>query len=196
MISLLGHPTEGLVFIISAPAGTGKTTLVQMLAHEFPQVMPSISHTTRTPRPGEIHGKHYHFIDEREFLEKMDSGDFIEHVKLYGFYYGTSKGWIQKTQSEGKHVMLVIDTQGAQQIKTQLNAVSIFIRPPSLEALRLRLMTRKTENLEMMEQRLAWAQRELLEAPKYDYQIINDDIAVAYQALRSILIAECHRTLV
>ncbi|WP_068467849.1 guanylate kinase [Candidatus Protochlamydia phocaeensis] len=193
MTSLLGNLSEGLAFIVSAPAGTGKTTLVQMLVEEFPSVIASISYTTRLPRTGEVPGKHYHFISESEFEAKIAAADFLEYVKLYGTYYGTSRQWIQEQQRQGKHVVLVIDTQGALQLKGNFPGVFIFIRPPSLEVLRERLEGRKTETPELIEKRLGWAQAELNAVQYYDYQIVNDELATAYQVLRSIVIAECHR---
>lgn len=194
MTSLLGDEKEGRVFIISAPAGTGKTTLVEKLVKEFPSVTASISFTTREPREGEIPGVHYHFIAGPEFEEKIAAGDFLEYVKLYGTYYGTSRQWVKEQQKKGKHVVLVIDTQGALKLKGALPAVLIFIRPPSLDILRNRLVRRQTETPGMIEQRVDWAQRELEAAQQYDYQIINDDLETAYQVLKSIFIAECHRT--
>jgi guanylate kinase len=193
MAGLLGNRGVGLIFVVSAPAGTGKTTLVQRLMQEFPSIIASISYTTRQPREGEIPGVHYHFISDAEFETKIVAGDFLEYVKLYGTYYGTSREWVRGQQYQGKHVVLVIDTQGALQLKGQFPAIFIFVRPPSLESLRERLNQRQTESAEMIEKRLAWAQTELQVAQKYDYEIINDDLEIAYQILRSIFIAECHR---
>jgi guanylate kinase len=193
MTGLLGKAGKGLTFIVSAPAGTGKTTLVQRLVQEFPSIIASISYTTRKPREGEIPGVHYHFISEAEFEAKIAASDFLEYVKLYGTYYGTSRQWITEQQNQGKHVILVIDTQGALQLKGKLPATFIFIRPPSLESLQVRLMQRKTETAEMIEKRLAWARVELEAAQQYDYEIVNDDLEIAYQVFRSIFIAECHR---
>ena len=194
MTSLLGEIKEGLIFIVSAPAGTGKTTLIQRLGQEFPSIIASISFTTRQPREGEVPGVHYHFIAESEFEAKIAAGEFLEYVRLYGTYYGTSKQWIKEQQQQGKHVVLVIDTQGALQLKGHIPAISIFIRPPSFAVLRQRLVQRQTESLEVIEKRLAWAQQELNVAQHYDYQLVNDDLEIAYQVLRSIFIAECHRT--
>ncbi len=193
MTGLLGESAEGLAFVVSAPAGTGKTTLVQRLVHEFPSIIASISYTTRQPREGEIAGVHYHFVSPCEFEAKIAAGDFLEYVKLYETYYGTSRQWIKQQQEQGKHVVLVIDTQGALQLKKLFSAVFIFIHPPSLESLRMRLIQRQTEKPEMIEKRLAWAQIELEAAQQYDYQVINDDLEIAYQVLRSIFIAESHR---
>lgn len=194
MASLLGETNEGLVFIVSAPAGTGKTTLVQKLVQEFPSIIASISYTTRQPRDGEVEGVHYHFISESEFEAKIAADDFLEYVKLYGTYYGTSHQWIKEQQQKGKHVILVIDTQGALQLKGKISAALIFIHPPSVEVLRTRLMQRQSESSEMMEKRLAWAKKELEIAQQYDYQLINDNLDIAYQIFRSVFIAECHRT--
>lgn len=194
LTSLLGDWTDGLIFVLSAPAGTGKTTLVQMLAKEFPTVIASISYTTRQPRSGEISGKDYFFIDESEFKVKITDGDFLEYVKLYDTYYGTSRQWVTDQQKQGKHVFLVIDTQGALKLKEErLPATFIFVRPPSIDVLRDRLSGRQTEPPEVVEQRLEWARIELEAAKNYDYLIVNDELARAYQVLKSIVIAECHR---
>lgn len=190
---VLGSLKRGLLFILSAPAGTGKTTLVQMLMHEFPCVVASISFTTRAPREGEINGVHYNFLTEEEFAQKIVAGEFLEYVRLYGFYYGTSKAWVEKQLEAGKHVILVIDTQGAMKLKGAVQSTSIFIAPPSIEELEHRLMGRQTETTEIIEQRLMWAREELLAQDHYDYRIVNDDLATAYQVLRSILIAEEHK---
>lgn len=187
---LLGNLPRGLLFIVSAPAGTGKTTLVQMLTDEFPCVVRSITTTTRKPRPGEKEGVDYFFLTEEEFQEKLKTGDFLEHVTIYGHHYGTSKSRIEKALSEGKHVVLVIDTQGALQLKGRVDAIYIFISPPSIEELNKRLLQRRTETPEAIEKRVAWARHELEMISHYDYHIVNDDLSVAYAALKSILIAE------
>lgn len=183
---------KGFLFILSAPAGTGKTTLVEMLTKEFPNVVASVSFTTRQPRPNEVEGVHYHFISKEEFLQRIADGEFLEHVELYGDYYGTSRLWVESQLVQGKHVILVIDTQGAELLKSS-KAITIFIAPPSIEELERRLRLRQTETKETIEKRLLWAKKEMDAQKNYDYLIINDDLANAYQALRSILIAEEHR---
>lgn len=193
-MGLLRDRAKGLIFVVSAPAGTGKTTLVDMLTREFTSAIANVSYTTRPPRSGEVNGQHYHFVTESEFEAKIAASDFLEYVKLYGTYYGTSRRWIEEQRKSGRHVILVIDTQGALQLKGHCDATFIFIRPPSLEVLKQRLVNRQTESAEMIEKRLACAERELNAAQYYDYQIINDDLNEAYQVLRSIVIAECHRT--
>ncbi|MFC2049184.1 guanylate kinase [Chlamydiota bacterium] len=191
---LLGSTNRGLLFVVSAPAGTGKSTLVDMLIKEFPDsVAASCSSTTRTPRPGEVAEKHYDFISVEKFEEKIASGDFLEHAKVFGNYYGTRKEEVDRLLSEGKHVVLVIDTQGALKVKKQVNAIFIFISPPTFEELRKRLFKRRTEDEEKIQERLLWAKQEIAMVPHYDYHIINDNLDVTYQVLRSIFIAEEHK---
>lgn len=190
---LLGNLKRGLPIVLSAPAGTGKTTLVHMLKSEFDCVVPSISYTSRPPRPNEVNGKDYNFISEEEFKQKIREGEFLEYVQLYNYYYGTSKSWVEKRLNEGKHVFLVIDTQGAKQLRGHYPAIFIFLKPPSLEELKRRLQNRKTESPEMLKKRLNWALKEMEEGPNYDYIVVNDDLNTAYQVIRSILIAEEHR---
>lgn len=189
---LLGNLDEGLLFVLSAPAGTGKTTLVEMLTQEFLCVKESISCTTRAPRSGEVSGEHYYFLSEEEFAWRESTGDFLEHVDLFGSRYGTSKAVLHDLQHGGKHVMLTIDTQGALKLKEEIPMVLIFLRPPSLEELQRRLEHRRTETPESIEKRIAWAEKELALVGEYDYEIVNDDLETAYQVLRSILIAEEH----
>jgi guanylate kinase len=190
---LLGGLKKGLVFVVSAPAGTGKTTLVRMLQAEFPCVIESVSYTTRGPRPGEQEGRDYHFISLDAFTKKIEEGEFLEHAKVFDHYYGTSQKFVEAQQDQGKHVLLVIDTQGALQLKNHYNAVFIFISPPSLSELRTRLAGRRTETETMIEHRLSWAEKEMALASHYDYHIVNENLQTAYAVLRSILIAEEHR---
>lgn len=194
MSSLLGEHKQGLLFIVSAPAGTGKTTLMKKLVEEFPSIVMSLSFTTRTPRPDEIQGKDYCFISRSEFEKKITDSDFLEYVKLYDDYYGTSRQWVTDQLKSGKHVVLVIDTQGAKSLRSKVSA-TIFIVPPSLEELKKRLTLRATEKPEVLEKRIKKAASEIAEAIHYDYQIINDDLNTAYEVLKSIFIAECHRNL-
>lgn len=191
---VLGNRKRGLLFIISAPAGTGKSTLVQMLMEEFPrQIVESCSSTTRPPRPGEIAQKHYDFLSHEEFEQKIQSGEFLEYATVFGNLYGTPKSQVDKLLQEGKHVVLVIDTQGAMKIKEKVSGVFIFISPPSMEELKRRLFKRKTENEDKIQERLAWAKREIEFANHYDYHLINDNLEISYQILRSIFIAEEHK---
>lgn len=191
---LLGNLKKGLLFVISAPAGTGKTTLTHMLVEEFPCVIQSISFTTRAPREGEIDGLHYNFLTKKEFGKRIEKNEFLEYAEIYGDFYGTSANWVEHQRAEGKHVILVIDTQGALLIKDKCAATLIFIMPPSLDELRQRLMLRKTESSNMIEKRLEWARHEIEAEKNYDFTIFNDELDTAYQVLRSIFISEEHRT--
>jgi guanylate kinase len=191
---LLGNLPHGFVFILSAPAGTGKTTLVRMLTSEFECVVESVSCTTRPMRYGEVQGKDYYFIDKETFEEKIQKGDFLEYVEVFGYYYGTSREYVLAQQKMGKHVVLVIDTQGAMKLKAEgFSAIFIFISPPSLNELRGRLERRKTESQKNIEERLAWAKQEISLTKYYDYHFVNDNLTNAYTLLRSIVIAEEHR---
>lgn len=195
MEKVLGNLKKGLTFIISAPAGTGKTTLARMLIDEFPTVTESVSCTTRPMRRGELADVDYHFLTKEEFEAKISGGEFLEHAEVFGNYYGTLKAHVEKKLHEGRHVVLVIDTQGAMQLKKQkYPATFIFVQPPSMGELRSRLFNRQTEQEETIEKRLAFAEHEIEMADKYDYIITNDNIHRAYDILRSILIAEEHKT--
>jgi guanylate kinase len=190
----LGNRPHGLIFIISAPSGTGKTTLVNMLTKEFPSIVRSISCTTRAPRPSEQEGIDYFFLSKAAFKAKIDQGDFLEHAQVFGDDYGTSQEFVKSQLARGKHVVLVIDTQGALQLKKKLKeAIFIFISPPSLIELKERMSKRKTETPQLMEERLAWARHELEMVQHYDYHIINDHLETAYTVLKSIFIAEEHK---
>ena len=196
MQKILGNLSQGFVFVLSAPAGTGKTTLVRMLSQEFPCIEESVSCTTRPPRPGEVDGRDYHFLSNLKFEEKIRQGDFLEYAEVFGYYYGTSQAYVLNEQKIGKHVFLIIDTQGAMQLKKRgFSAVYIFLSPPSLEELKERLVKRKTESEKAIEKRLSWAKAELAMLPHYDYHIVNDHLTQAYAILRSIVIAEEHRVL-
>ncbi|MBS0649932.1 MAG: guanylate kinase, partial [Verrucomicrobia bacterium] len=182
---ILGNLSHGLVFIVSAPAGTGKTTLVRMLINEFDCVAESVSCTTRKIRPGEIPGRDYFFLTDEEFEEKKKSGDFLEFAEVFGHQYGTSREYVMKSQSTGKHVFLVIDTQGAMRLKKEnYPAVYVFLSPPSLEELKQRLCKRQTECPDTIEKRLSWAEQEMEMARHYDYHIVNDNLENAYTILR------------
>jgi len=191
--TLLSNHSKGLIFVLSAPAGTGKTTLIGMLKKEFPQITQSVSCTTRPPRPTEVEGKDYYFLSRKEFDDKIKAGDFLEYAQVFDYYYGTSKAFVLEQQKKGLHVFLVIDTQGAMLLKGKIDATFIFVSPPNLEELKRRLQMRKTENESSLKERLSWAQKEMETAKNYDYHFINDDLETAYQILRSIVIAEDHR---
>lgn len=192
-MSVLGSLDRGLVFVISAPAGTGKTTLVRMLTDEFDCVTESVSFTTRKPRVNEREGVDYFFVSDARFQTMIEEGEFLEYAHVFHHYYGTSRHALEKQLGQGKHVILVIDTQGAEQVKKHIDAVHIFIRPPNFDELKQRLHGRQSETKEAIATRLSWAERELEAAGGYDYQVVNEDLKTAYEILRSILIAEEHK---
>lgn len=189
-VFLPSNLNEGLLFVLSAPAGTGKTTLVKNLTDIMPRVIASVSYTTRAPRPGEINGIHYNFISKEIFEQKIAAGDLLEHVEFCGNYYGTSKKWVEEQKSEGRHVILTIDTQGALLLKQKVEAVYIFVLPPSLEIQRQRLLSRSTDSMEIIEQRISHTKVELKAAREYDYAIVNGKIEIAVATLKTIIEAE------
>lgn len=183
---------EGRFFIVSAPAGSGKTTLVTKLLEEFPHIKKSVSYTTRKPRNGEVQGKDYLFISEKAFQEKEE--DFIEKVEILGNKYATSKKLIEENQKKSFHTVFVIDVEGALSMMKKIPCISIFILPPSLKELKNRLEKRGSETSEEIALRMERAKKELEKVKLYDYYIVNDTISSAYEALRSIVLAEEHRT--
>lgn len=191
---LIGNLEKGIVFVLSAPAGTGKTTLSQMICQEYKgHIVESISCTTREKREHEKNGVHYHFLSDSEFQTKVQNHEFLEYVHVFDHSYGTLKSEITSKIQKGIHVILVIDTQGAMKIKKMIDAVYIFLAPPSIEELERRLKFRQTETDSMIKKRLEWAEKEMSYAEHYDYFIINEDLQIAYQVLKSIVIAEEHR---
>lgn len=181
---------SGHLFIVSAPSGAGKTTLVRLLLEKDPGIRVSISSTTRPPRTGENDGREYHFVDVQYFLEMVSRGDFLEWAEVHGNYYGTSRHWIEAEMSAGRDVLLEIDWQGAQQVRKAFPAaIGIFILPPSLEELKSRLSGRGTDSAETIARRIAAARDEMRHVDEFDYVIINDDLQQALDNLRSIVSA-------
>jgi guanylate kinase len=195
MHKLLGGLKKGLIFVISAPAGTGKTTLVRMLCEEFDCVHECVSFTTRPARANEVADRDYHFISMEAFKKKIAEKDFLEYAQVFDHYYGTSRSDVEVNRTQGKHVILIIDTQGALQLMQKIDAVFIFIHPPNIDELRCRLKNRKSDSLDAIEQRLSWAAKEIAQAHRYQYQFVNDHLKTSYEILRSILIAEEHKFL-
>lgn len=183
--------TAGTLFIVSAPSGAGKTSLVAALVEQVPGLRISVSHTTRRQRPGEVDGVNYHFVDREMFLEKVRDGGFLEHAEVFGNLYGTSAVWVQQTLQGGQDVILEIDWQGAAQVRRLVpEAVSIFILPPSLEVLSLRLRGRGSDDEAVIARRLAGAREEMSHYPEFGYLVINDDFQGALEDLRAIVLAE------
>ena len=179
--------TTGTLYIISAPSGAGKTSLVKALIDAQPQVRVSVSHTTRAMRQGEVDGVNYHFVSREEFLERLAQDEFLEHAEVFGNLYGTSQRWLEQTLAEGFDLILEIDWQGAQQVRKLMpQAKSIFILPPTQEALRQRLNNRGQDSEEIIERRMREAVSEMSHYVEYDYLVINDDFSHALSDLQSI----------
>ena len=179
---------EGSLIIVSAPSGTGKTSLVAAALDALPNLKKSVSHTTRDMRVGEQDKVHYNFVTEPEFMEMLDQGMFLEHAMVFGKHYGTSRAWVEQTLRSGIDVILEIDWQGAQQIRSKMpDVVSIFILPPSSTALLERLVNRKQDDPEKIAIRLNDAKTEVSHYTEYDYLMVNDDFQVALQRLISII---------
>lgn len=167
--------SQGNLFIVSAPSGAGKSSLVKALLENDPSIRLSISCTTRSPRPGEIDGVHYHFLDVAEFQARLGRGEFLESAEVYGNYYGTSQPWIEAEMAAGRDILLEINWQGAAQVRRLMPAAeSIFILPPSLDELRRRLEGRGTDSAEVVARRMAAAREDMSHAPSFDYLVIND----------------------
>ena len=186
--------TLGTLYIVAAPSGAGKTSLVKSLIETTSSVVVSISHTTRLPRPGERDGEHYHFVTPATFEAMIAQGEFLEYAQVFDNYYGTSRAAVQTQREAGLDVILEIDWQGARQVRERMpDSPGIFILPPSREALRERLTGRGQDPVEVIERRMAAALDELSHYAEFDYLVINDDFATALDALRAILIAHRQR---
>ncbi|HEU5284546.1 MAG TPA: guanylate kinase [Burkholderiales bacterium] len=178
----------GTLFIVCAPSGAGKTSLVNALLEREPDVELSVSYTTREPRDGETDGVDYHFVTREAFLEMAGRGEFLESAEVHGNLYGTSQAWIDARMAEGHDIVLEIDWQGAQQVRRLVpSAVGVFVLPPSLDALRRRLTARGKDSSEVIERRLANARDEIAHVEEFDYVIINQTFDVAVVDLVSIV---------
>ncbi|HDD44493.1 MAG TPA: guanylate kinase [Candidatus Desulfofervidus auxilii] len=187
---------KGDIFVISAPSGTGKTTLIRILMSRFPEMVFSVSCTTRPPRPGELHGRDYFFITETEFKNMVEHGEMLEWAKVHGHYYGTPLPFIKEKLAAGKDIILDIDVQGARQVKEKLpEAILIFIIPPSLKELKKRLLKRSTESLEIIAKRLKVAQKEIKMAKEFDFIVVNTEIKTALKELECIIFATKAKTI-
>ncbi|MDZ7621626.1 MAG: guanylate kinase [Candidatus Competibacteraceae bacterium] len=187
--------TTATLYIVAAPSGAGKTSLVKNLVAAAPGVSLSISHTTRPPRPGERDGEHYHFVSLAQFEAMIAEGAFLEHAQVFGNRYGTSRAAVLALLDAGQDVILEIDWQGARQVQMRMpdRSATIFILPPSREALRQRLANRGQDRPEIIDQRMAAALDELSHYAEFEYLVINDDFATALEALRAIVIANRQR---
>lgn len=180
------------IFILSAPSGAGKTSLANAIIEKLSNVAMTTSHTTRSIRPGEVEGEHYHFVDKTQFENMIEADEFIEYATVFGNYYGTSLRAISDIIDRGKHAILDIDWQGARIVRNKFPlAKSIFIEPPSLQALETRLKNRGQDSPQVIEQRMQEAQSELSHKHEYDYCIINDDFSSALGQIIDIIETKC-----
>ena len=186
---------RGFMLVLSSPSGAGKTTIARALRQNEPDVVMSISVTTRPPRPGEENGKDYYFVSEKEFHEMTKSGELLEHARVFDNYYGTPREHVEKELSAGRIVLFDIDWQGTQQLKSNArdDLASIFILPPSLEELERRLKGRGQDSDEVVRNRMARASSEMSHWPEYDYVVVNQDVDESIAQAQAILAAERQR---
>ena len=186
---------EGILFVISAPSGTGKTSLCKEIVDIFPALRHSVSYTTRPMRTGEKDGADYHFVSSEKFAAMVEAGAFVEWAEVHGNRYGTALATLEQARVAGTDILLDIDCQGAAQLKaSSAQAVFIFVLPPSLEELERRLRGRNTDHPEVIARRINNARDELSQAHWYDYLVVNDDFSQARDLLRAIILAESCRT--
>lgn len=194
------RPSRPLMIVVSAPSGAGKSTLCNRLVDEFPKVAYSVSCTTRAPRGDEKDGIHYYFLSKKEFKERIKNGEFLEHAKVHGNFYGTLGDTVLYAMEEGNHVVLDIDVQGTAQIRESLARLDprnpirhgftdIFISPPSMEELEKRLRGRGTDDEHVIKKRLENAEEEMACSHEYSYQIVNGDLDTAYEDLKKVVLS-------
>ncbi len=181
---------RGTLYIVAAPSGAGKSSLVNSVLARDPNIALSISFTSRSPRPGERHAEHYHFVDEAEFERMVEAGDFFEHARVHGDWKGTARQSVEPQLASGKDVLLEIDWQGARQVRSKVpGAVSVFILPPSRDALEQRMHARGQDSEAVIAQRLAAAREEMSHYGEFDYVIVNEHFAVAVDEMCAIFTA-------
>ena len=179
---------SGTLYIVAAPSGAGKSSLVNALLEREPGIVLSVSHTTRPPRPGDVDGQHYHFVNRGVFERLVAENAFLEHAEVFGNFYGTSRAAVEPLLAEGRDVLLEIDWQGARQVRAvRPDCVSIFILPPSREELERRLRTRAADSAVTIARRLAESREEIAHVDDFDYVVVNDEFADALNDLRSIV---------
>lgn len=197
--TILSRPSRPLLIVVSAPSGAGKSTLCDRLVSEFKNITYSVSCTTRDPRGDEKDGVQYYFLAKKEFKERIKNGEFLEHAKVHGNYYGTLEDTVLFAMEQGSHVLLDIDVQGVQQLRESLHRLDprhpirrgftdIFISPPSMEELEKRLRGRGTDEESVIAKRLKNAAAEMSKAPDYTFEVINDDLDTAYDELKSLVL--------
>jgi guanylate kinase len=182
----------GTLFVVSAPSGAGKTSLVRELVHSRQDLLVSVSHTTRSKRPGEIEAVHYHFVSDQQFSELTARNAFLEQATVFGHRYGTSKEWVAAQLNKGLNIVLEIDWQGAAQVRDWCaDCVTIFILPPSRQSLQARLRGRGQDSDEVIQRRLSEAGTEIQHFDDFNYVLVNDNFDLALEKLEAILVAEC-----
>lgn len=185
---------RGVLFVVSGPSGVGKTSLCRQMVAEIPDVKQSVSYTTRPSRPQERNNHEYHFISRQAFEARIEAGEFLEWAWVHGSLYGTSRQQIEAVTSTGTDLLLAIDVQGAAQIRaSKVDAVFIFLIPPSWEVLAARLQQRGSESPAVQKQRIAIAHEELARYTEYDYMVMNDQLSTAAEVLKTIILAERYR---
>ncbi|MBB1088315.1 guanylate kinase [Lysobacter sp. SG-8] len=181
---------RGTLFIVAAPSGAGKSSIVNAVLARDPNIALSISFTSRQPRPGERHAEHYHFVSAAEFERMVDAGDFFEHARVHGDWKGTARQSVEPQLASGRDVLLEIDWQGARQVRAKVpGAISVFILPPSSEALEQRMRNRGQDSDEVIAQRLAAAREEMSHYGEFDYVIVNEHFAVAVDEMCAVFTA-------
>ena len=196
------HP---VLLLVSAPSGAGKTTLCQQLLQKYPELSYSVSCTTRAPRTGECDGEHYHFLTRSVFEDRIACGDFLEYAEVYGNYYGTLVSTVAEALESGRNVLMDVDVQGAGLIRQAIASgavnsliadsfVDVFVCPPSLEVLRVRLTTRGQDSSEVIERRMSEAEHEMVSQPLYAYTVVNDELDAAAELLGNVYCAARQRT--
>jgi len=182
---------SGLLFIVTAPSGAGKSSLIDALLKDDARLKLSVSYTTRAPRPGEANGREYHFVDDPTFIAMLERGEFLESAEVHGYRYGTSQAAIRDALGSGEDLVLEIDWQGAQQVRIlHPGCIGVFILPPSVAELERRMRARGQDSDAVIRRRLASAEEEISHAPEFDYVIINKDFETAKQDLQAIIRVE------
>lgn len=182
--------SSGTLYTISAPSGAGKTSLVKALVESTADICVSVSHTTRTMRPGEVDGVNYNFVDKDTFISMVENSDFLEHAQVFDNYYGTSSSWVKEQLAAGKDVILEIDWQGAEQVRRLMpDSIAVFILPPSKQALQERLTGRGQDSEDVIATRMAAAVNEMSHYVEAQYLVINDDFDIALKELQAIMLA-------
>ncbi|HLD16146.1 MAG TPA: guanylate kinase [Coxiellaceae bacterium] len=185
------------LFVIAAPSGAGKTSLIHAVVKDMDRIQVSVSHTTRLPRPDDVEGQDYFFVPETRFKEMVKQGEFLEYAEVFGKYYGTTKQWVEETLAQGIDILFELDWQGARSIKHLYpRAITVFILPPSVKALKERLIRRAQDRHEIIDHRMAGARETISHYDEFDYLLVNENFDHSIRMLEDIVLAARQRTLV